>query len=158
VKLTGAIAGYALQLVVVSSAVHHIGVGIGVVGSYYGAWRPAGDERFVELDGIARLARAAPEVEADVLYLTGRLPLEENLAIAGGSGEVDQGDGRLNGHGRARKEQAQSQQPDEKTEPDSSERNRNHVNIHQIGEGSDSSEMIPFAVNSSAKVQVSASL
>jgi len=87
VELTGAIGSYTLQPVVISSAVDDSAIGVRVVGSYHRAQRLAGDEPIVELGVVARPSRAAPKVKADVVYLAGRLPLQENLTIASCSTE-----------------------------------------------------------------------
>jgi hypothetical protein len=48
---------------------------------------------------IASLLGAATDKEASIVDLRGRLPTQNNLAIAGRGGEADQGDGGAGGHG-----------------------------------------------------------
>lgn len=67
---------------------------------------PLAGDKVADRDVLAGLCRAVVQVKAGVIYFTERLPLQEHLAVAEGSGEADQGDDRLNRHGRAREEQA----------------------------------------------------
>ena len=96
-ELAGAVRGHAFQLVIIDGAILHILVEIAVF-SPDNAIPLAGDE-VADADVLAGLCRAAVQVKAGVVYFTGCLPLQEHLAVAGGSGEADQSDDCLNWHG-----------------------------------------------------------
>jgi len=70
----------------------------------------AGDE-VADADVLAGLCRAAVQVKASVVNFTGRLPLQEHLAVAGGGGKADQRDDGVCGHNCQAKEQEEKQRP-----------------------------------------------
>ena len=106
-ELAGAIRGYALQLVVIGSSILHVLVEEAVFSSD-DPIPLAGDKRedlttvgiyYTDTGVLAGLRRTAMQEKAGVVYFTGCLPLQEHLAVAGGSGEADQSDDCLNWHG-----------------------------------------------------------
>ena len=106
-ELAGAIRGYTLQLVVIGDAVLYVLVKV-AISSPYDAIPLAGDER-TDVGVLAGLRRTAMQEKAGVVYFTGCLPLQERLAVAGGSGEADQGDDGVCGHGCQVEEQEKEQ-------------------------------------------------
>ena len=59
---------------------------------------------------LAGFCQAAVHTKAGIVYFTGRLPLQEHLAVAGGGGEADQRDDGVCGHGCQVEEQEEEQQ------------------------------------------------
>ena len=96
-ELAGAIRGYALQLVIIGSSILHVLVEEAVFSSDDPI--PLAGDKVADRDVLASLRRTAMQEKAGVVYFTGCLPLQEHLAVAGGSGEGDQSDDCLNWHG-----------------------------------------------------------
>ena len=60
---------------------------------------PLAGNEVADANVLAGLRRTAMQEKAGVVYFTGRLPLQEHLTVAGGSGEADQSDGGVGGAG-----------------------------------------------------------
>ncbi|MFQ5596140.1 MAG: hypothetical protein ACE5HA_18515 [Anaerolineae bacterium] len=85
------------QLVVVSHSALHVLIHVGVDRANEAV--PLGRYERADADVVAILLQTTPDEEAGAVDLGGGLPAQQDLSLAGGGCEADQGDGGVGGAG-----------------------------------------------------------